>query len=297
MGCFIKLLLLPFYIVYGVCAFIFEIIKEIFNAIFKSTDNQDKRVFVLPPPVPNTVTNGQEYEYFVAEYLRRTGYSQVTVTKGSGDYGVDILATKNGIKYAVQCKYYSSPVSLKAVQEVVAGAPCYGCNAAMVVTNTTFTKSAIKLAAANGVTLLSYVNSLPPIINERKSEIINEQRTESVNEQKPKFINNKEKWIIISVIYIISIIAFIGLYYGGLDNKGLLKYIGFETLILAIIGIIDLIKHRKHLSFLHKKNKRRKQNNDEYYYVPENNSSQTSTPDTQNNNNEITETESNESYL
>lgn len=277
MGCFIKLLLLPFYIVYGVCAFIFEIIKEIFNAIFKSADNQDKRVFVLPPPVPNTVTNGQEYEYFVAEYLRRTGYSQVTVTKGSGDYGVDILATKNGIKYAVQCKYYSSPVSLKAVQEVVAGAPCYGCNAAMVVTNTTFTKSAIKLAAANGVTLLSYVNSLPPI-NYPQNPVI-------IEEQKPKR-NNKKKWIIITVVYITAILFSIALF-----GENAFKYIRFDTFVLVILIIIDLIKYRKY-----KKNERRKQNNNEYYYVPENNSVQTSTPDIQNNNNGITETKSNGSY-
>lgn len=290
MGCFIKLLLLPFYIVYGVCAFIFEIIKEIFNAIFKSTDNQDKRVFVLPPPVPNTVTNGQEYEYFVAEYLRRTGYSQVEVTKGSNDYGVDVLATKNGIKYAVQCKYYSSPVNLKAVQEVVAGAPCYGCNAAMVVTNNTFTKSAVNLATANGVILLSNVNRLPQIINEQKPEIINEQRKESVNEQKPKIINDKEKWIIIAVIYIISIIAFIGLYYGGLDGKVLLKYIGFEALILAIIGIIDLIKYRKHLSLPHISLPHKKVNKTEHISVDD--EPQADKPDLQ-----ITETEPEKSSI
>lgn len=249
-----------------------------------------RMVYVLPPPVPNTVTNGQEYEYFVAEYLRRTGYSQVTVTKGSGDYGVDILATKNGIKYAVQCKYYSSPVSLKAVQEVVAGAPCYGCNAAMVVTNNTFTKSAIKLAATNGVTLLSYVNSLPPIING--------QRIETVNSPKLKRII-KDEWIVrivIAIFYVCTIIALAISYYCGFAGEEVFKYAKIETTILVIFGIIDLIKHRKHLSFLHKKNKERKQNTDEYYYVPENSSVQTSTPDTQNNNNGITETESNESY-
>ncbi len=62
---------------------------------------------------------GHEYEYLVAEYLRQHGYSRVTVTKGSGDYGVDVIAHKRGKKYAVQCKYYSEPVSLPAVQEAV----------------------------------------------------------------------------------------------------------------------------------------------------------------------------------
>lgn len=290
MGCFIKLLLFPFYIVYGMCVFIVEIVKT----IFKSIDNHDKNNFTPVPPVPSgipsMITDGHDYEYFVAEYLRRTGFSQVEVTKGSNDYGVDVLATKDGIKYAVQCKYYSSPVNLKAVQEVVAGAPCYGCNAAMVVTNSTFTKSAVNLATANGVILLSNVNRLPQIINEQKPEIINEQRTEAVNEQKPKIINNKEKWIIIAVIYIISMIAFIGLYYGGLDGKGLLKYIGFETLILAIIGIIDLIKYRKHLSLPHISLPHKKVNKTEHISVDD--EPQADKPDLQ-----ITETEPEKSSI
>lgn len=37
-----------------------------------------------------------EYERIAANYLRSHGYSNVTVTKGSGDYGVDVVARKNG---------------------------------------------------------------------------------------------------------------------------------------------------------------------------------------------------------
>ncbi len=232
MGCLIKLLLLPFYLVYGMCVFIVEIVK----AIFKSIDNHDKNNFTPVPPVPSgipsMITDGHEYEYFVAEYLRRTGYSQVTVTRGSNDYGIDVLATKDGIRYAVQCKYYSSPVNLKAVQEAVAGAPYYGCSVAMVVTNNTFTKSAVTLANANGVILLPNVNRLPQIIYEPKPEII--------NEQKPKKIN-KQKWIIIAVFYFISIFFSIAFY-----NDGTFSFIGLATLTLAILIIIDLVKYRKH---------------------------------------------------
>lgn len=259
------------------CVFIVEIVK----AIFKSIDNHDKNNFTPVPPVPSgipsMITDGHEYEYFVAEYLRRTGYSQVTVTRGSNDYGIDVLATKDGIRYAVQCKYYSSPVNLKAVQEAVAGAPYYGCSVAMVVTNNTFTKSAVTLANANGVILLPNVNRLPPI-NYPQNPVI-------IEEQKPKR-NNKKKWIIITVVYITAILFSIALF-----GENAFKYIRFDTFVLVILIIIDLIKYRKY-----KKNKRRKQNNGEYYYVPKNSSVQTSTPDTQNNNNGITETKSNGSY-
>lgn len=103
--------------------------------------------------------DGHDYEYLVAKYLRGHGYTGVKVTKGSGDYGVDVVAHKAGHKYAVQCKYYTAPVSLGAVQEAVAGKAFYNCDRAMVVTNSSFTKAAQELAKANDVVLLEAVRS------------------------------------------------------------------------------------------------------------------------------------------
>ncbi len=102
---------------------------------------------------------GHEYEYVVAEYLKNNGYKKIEVTKGSGDYGVDVVARKGIKKYAVQCKYYHYPVSLGAVQEAVAGKAMYECNSAMVITNSTFTKAAEELAAKNGVVLIPNIAS------------------------------------------------------------------------------------------------------------------------------------------
>ena len=103
--------------------------------------------------------DGHDYEYLVAKYLRGHGYTGVKVTKGSGDFGVDVTAHKAGHKYAVQCKYYTNPVSLGAIQEAVAGKALYNCDRAMVVTNNTFTKAARELANANNVLLLENVRS------------------------------------------------------------------------------------------------------------------------------------------
>ena len=44
---------------------------------------------------------GHEFEYFCADLLRRRGFDEVEVTKGSGDYGIDILAEKEGVTYAI----------------------------------------------------------------------------------------------------------------------------------------------------------------------------------------------------
>lgn len=49
---------------------------------------------------------GHEFEYYCADLLKNKGFLEVEVTKGSGDYGVDILAEKDGITYAIQCKCY-----------------------------------------------------------------------------------------------------------------------------------------------------------------------------------------------
>lgn len=110
------------------------------------------------PKAQIAATNGIEYEHCVAAYLRGKGYTGVQVTQASGDYGVDVLAHKWHIKYAVQCKFYALPVGVDAVQEAVAGKAHYGCNGAMVVTNSTFTKAAETLARENGVLLIPGVS-------------------------------------------------------------------------------------------------------------------------------------------
>ncbi len=68
---------------------------------------------------------GHDFEYFCADLLEQNGFIDVEVTKGSGDYGVDVLAEKDGVTYAVQCKRYDGPVGVKAVQEAYAGRDYY----------------------------------------------------------------------------------------------------------------------------------------------------------------------------
>lgn len=97
--------------------------------------------------------NGHQYEYECAKRLKQHGFARVTVTKGSGDQGIDVIAYGNGKKYGIQCKYYSSPVGNSAVQEAYAGAKYYDCDVAVVMTNNIFTKSAIELSKTTGVLL------------------------------------------------------------------------------------------------------------------------------------------------
>ena len=97
--------------------------------------------------------DGHDFERFCADILLKNDFERISVTRGSGDQGIDIIAFKDGIKYGIQCKCYSSDISNKAVQEVFAGKTFYECHVGVVLTNQHFTKSAIELAKKNGVLL------------------------------------------------------------------------------------------------------------------------------------------------
>lgn len=96
---------------------------------------------------------GHRFEYWCAEVLRKNGFWNVEVTRGSGDQGVDVFAEKDGIKYAIQCKCYTSDLGNKPVQEVNAGKAIYHCQIGAVMTNRYFTAGAKEAAEATGILL------------------------------------------------------------------------------------------------------------------------------------------------
>ncbi len=89
---------------------------------------------------------GHEFEHFCADLLKRRGFKEVRVTKGSGDFGIDILAERDGISYGIQCKNYTAPIGVKAVQEVYAGRDYYDCMVGVVMSNQYFTGPAVEAA-------------------------------------------------------------------------------------------------------------------------------------------------------
>lgn len=105
------------------------------------------------PDYGSKKASGEEYERYVAEKLEEKGFYNVRLTPSSGDYGVDILAEKGGVTFAFQCKHYSHPVGVKAVQEIYAGCRKYGMERPVVVANTRFTPNAETLADDLGVSL------------------------------------------------------------------------------------------------------------------------------------------------
>lgn len=97
--------------------------------------------------------SGNDFEYYCAELLKKSGFIKVHVTSASGDYGADILAEQHGIKYAIQCKCYSSDIGIDAVYQISGGMKYYEANVGCVLTNRYFTRQARELADKIGIIL------------------------------------------------------------------------------------------------------------------------------------------------
>lgn len=97
--------------------------------------------------------DGHAFERWCAILLKKIGFQNVEVTQGSGDQGVDILAIKDGIRYAIQCKCYSCDLGNKPVQEVNTGRAIYHCQIGAVMTNRHFTAGGKEAADATGILL------------------------------------------------------------------------------------------------------------------------------------------------
>lgn len=96
---------------------------------------------------------GNRFENWCAGLLRHSGFVNVYVTQSSGDQGVDIVAQKNEILYAIQCKRYVGNLGNTPIQEVYAGKEMYGCHVGVVLTNSYFTEAAKELAEKTRVLL------------------------------------------------------------------------------------------------------------------------------------------------
>lgn len=111
--------------------------------------------------------NGFEFEKYVGELLYHNGFEKIEITQKSVDFGVDVIAYKDDIKYSIQCKKYSSSVGIKAVQEVIASKTMNNSHVAVVITNNYFSNSAKELAKKNNV-LLWDRDKLIELINKAK---------------------------------------------------------------------------------------------------------------------------------
>jgi restriction system protein len=112
--------------------------------------------------------DGVEFEHYLEALFQAMGYS-VKTTSASGDFGADLILTKDNRKIAVQVKRYNKTVGVKAVQEVYSSIPYYGATEAWVVTNNIFSKPAYELAEKNNIFLIDRGMLIEMIVNNKKA--------------------------------------------------------------------------------------------------------------------------------
>jgi hypothetical protein len=66
----------------------------------------------------------REFEHACADLLRKSGYVEIQVTPNSADGGIDVIASKDGRGFAVQCKRYQHPVGPEPVRALAGIVAC-----------------------------------------------------------------------------------------------------------------------------------------------------------------------------
>lgn len=95
----------------------------------------------------------RDFEFYCGDYLRFKGYKKVKVTKATQDGGIDVIAYKNGIKYAVECKRYRGSVGRPIIQKLHSAAMMSGA-IGIVITTGHFTNQAIQYANEAAIILI-----------------------------------------------------------------------------------------------------------------------------------------------
>ena len=98
----------------------------------------------------------RSFEFFVGEYLRQQGYTDVDVTQGVADWGVDAYCQKDGKKYIVQAKMYGdckTKVNRRQMMELFGVMHYFDCQGAIMIYNGRIMDDAVQVANKLGIQL------------------------------------------------------------------------------------------------------------------------------------------------
>ena len=90
----------------------------------------------------------RRFEFLAGEYLKKEGF-EVEVTQGVADWGVDVFAVKNGLKYAVQVKMYGdckTKINRRMMMELYGVMRYFDCQGAMMIYNSQIMPDAVKVS-------------------------------------------------------------------------------------------------------------------------------------------------------
>lgn len=98
----------------------------------------------------------QEFEVLVGEAFRHKGYAVRETGGGGADGGVDLVISRDGKKYLVQCKQWKSrQVGVKPVRELAGLVAAHGAAGGVMVTSGTYTTEATAFAKQARISLIA----------------------------------------------------------------------------------------------------------------------------------------------
>ncbi len=103
----------------------------------------------------------RQFEELVCEHYRKQGY-KAEITPLSGDYGIDVFATKGKEKLAIQAKMYGSStrkINRQCVMELHGAKDYFDCTKAIIATDGIFLTDAIQVAEKLNIDII-YLDSL-----------------------------------------------------------------------------------------------------------------------------------------
>jgi len=100
--------------------------------------------------------SGPAFESLVCTLLKHQCY-KIGNLHESNDYGVDMVASKDEERLAVQVQHSKEKIPRKAISDAMGGMKYFKCTKSMVVTNNEFTEDACELARGNDCILVDRV--------------------------------------------------------------------------------------------------------------------------------------------
>lgn len=98
-----------------------------------------------------------EYEHIVADHFKTKGY-KTTVSSYSNDYGVDVFATKEKERIAIQAKMFGGsarPINRQMVMELHGAKDFFDCTKAVIATNGRILDNALEVAKKLNIEVLN----------------------------------------------------------------------------------------------------------------------------------------------
>lgn len=161
----------------------------------------------------NCFSTGYEFEFFLKRFLEDLNFSDIKVTKRSGDNGIDLIAYKNSIvdldidpeKYIIQAKRYKNNVPVNEIREFK-GTASY--EKRIFIATSDFTKSGReeaesdslrKIILINGEAILKFYMEHPekdyifewnPVVSKEKVKNIVEINSREKNSKEVRFKEN-----------------------------------------------------------------------------------------------------------